>query len=290
MNISQTIWTVLLLPALLPAGPAPVAETAINMYGEATATPLKKAPDYRRENRSRRMGRAVRTTGFQTIFNPGGFLEPRTGTSYFGFTEDRLYIAVVSEYPPDGKDHSSGAARDKDYVMDECVEIWLDPNRDHRQSQQGDLRFYQMNANAQGGIYDVSFDPKTGPNTGLDGHWKYKTTIDHQKHVWTVEMSLPFADLGWKPGQALGRSLGVMIGDYKGPWQQSTWFPVLGAFVDWYRFPVIHLTADVPSVQITSLGDRVHRGELQLRATLSNPGPVQGEGQPARSPRPTCRR
>ena len=276
MKISQTIWTVLLLPAFLAAPPAPGAETAVNMYGEATATPLKKAPTIDGKIEPGEWDGAVRTTGFQTIFNPGGFLEPRIGTSYFGFTQDRLYIAVVSEYPPDGKDHSSGAARDKDYVFDECVEIWLDPNRDHRQSQQGDLRFYQMNANARGGIYDVSFDPKKGPNTGWNGHWEYKTTVDHQKHVWTVEMSLPFADLGWKPGETLGRSLGVMIArDYKGPWQQSTWFPVLGAFIDWYRFPVIHLVPDAPSVQITSLGDRVHHGELQLRATVANPGPAR---------------
>lgn len=252
------------------------AEPAVNPFGEATATPLKKAPVIDGKIEPGEWDGAVRTTGFQTIFNPGGFLDPRTGTSYFGFTQDRLYIAVVSEYPPDGKDHSSGTGRDKDYVFDESLEIWLDPNRDHRQSQQGDLRFYQMNGNARGGIYDVAFDPKKGPNTGWNGNWEYKSTVDHDKHVWTAELSLPFTDFGWKPGEVLGRSLGVMIArDFKGPWEQVTWFPVLGAFIDWYRYPVIHLVPDAPSVQVTSLGPQVHKGELQLRATITNPGPAR---------------
>ena len=33
---------------------------------------------------------------------------------------------------------------------------------------QGDLRFYQMNCNAQGGIYDVSFDPENRPEYRLE--------------------------------------------------------------------------------------------------------------------------
>jgi len=265
-----------LLPAMLAAGAALGAEPTVSPYGEATAAPLKQAPVIDGKIEPGEWDGAVRTTGFQTIFSPGGFLEPRSGASYFGFTKDRLFIAVVSEYPPDGKDHSSGTARDKDYVFDESIEIWLDPNRDRRQSQQGDLRFYQMNANARGGIYDVSFDPKKGPNTGWNGNWDYKTTVDHANHVWTAEMSLPFGDLGWKPGEVLGKSLGVLIArDYKQPWQQVTWFPVLGAFIDWYRYAVIHLASDAPSVQITALGERVHQGDLQLRATIANPGPAR---------------
>jgi hypothetical protein len=250
------------------------AEQQMDAFGAATAAPFKKAPVIDGKVEAGEWDGAVRTSGFQMLFGAGaGMLEPRTGTSYFGFTPERLYIAVVSEYPPDGKDHSSGTARDKDYIFDESIEIWLDPNRDRRQSQQGDLRFYQMIANAQGGIYDISFDPKTGPNTGWNGNWEFANSIDHERHVWTAELSLPFADIGWKPNEAIGKTVGVLIArNFKAPWEQATWFPVTGAFVDWYRYAAIHLTKDAPSVQITSLGENVHKGELQLRATIANPG------------------
>jgi hypothetical protein len=241
-------------------------------YGIATVSCFKKPPTIDGRLEPGEWDGALRTAGFQAIFG-STTLDSRTGTAYFGFTRDRLYIAVVSEYPPDGKDHSSGTNRDKDYIYDECLEIWLDPNRDRRAEAKGDLRFYQMNCNAQGGIYDVAFDPKTGPNTGWNGHWELKSTVDHAKHLWTAEMSLPLADLGWKEGQAVGKTLGVLIArNYKGPWVQSTWFPVRGAFIDWYRFAAVKLTADAPTVQITSLGEKVHTGALQLRATISNPG------------------
>ncbi|MGA2068121.1 MAG: glycoside hydrolase domain-containing protein [Thermoguttaceae bacterium] len=241
-------------------------------YGVASVACFKQPPTVDGRLEPGEWDGALRITGFQAIFG-STTLEARSGTAYFGFSRDRLYIAVVSEYPPDGKDHSSGTARDKDYIRDECLEIWLDPNRDHRAEGRGDLRYYQMNCNAQGGIYDVSFDPKTGPDTGWNGHWDYKSTVDHSKHLWTAEISLPLADLGWTSGQAIGKTLGVLIArNYKAPWVQSTWFPVRGAFIDWYRYAAIKLTDDAPTVQITSLGEKVHTGQLQLRARIVNPG------------------
>ncbi|MGD0091657.1 MAG: glycoside hydrolase domain-containing protein [Planctomycetota bacterium] len=246
-------------------------------YGIATVAPFKKAPVIDGKIEPGEWDGAAGVTGFQGLFAAvAGMLEPRGAQAYLGFDQERLYIAVVSAYPPDGKDHSSGTTRDKEYIGDECIEVWLDPNRANRESQQGDLRFYQLIANAQGGIYDVSFDPKKGPDTGWNGKWEFKNSVDHEKHVWTAELSLPFSDLGWKPGEAAGKTLGVLIArNFKGPWSQTTWFPVVGAFVDWFRYATLKLTAGAPSVQITGLGAKVHKAELELRAKVFNPGPAR---------------
>ncbi len=216
---------------------------------------------------------AIGTAGFSLAPSKPRLLS-RSGRTRFGFTADRMYIAIESEYPPTGKDHSSGTVRDKDYVFDESIEIWLDPNRENRLRGEGDLRFYQMNANAAGGLYDISFDPRHGPDTGWNGNWEYASRVDPTTFIWTVELSLPWVDLGWAPGTAIGRSIGVLVSrNFKMPWEQATWFPVPGAFVDWSRYPVIELTADAPSVAIESLGKDLHKGRLQLEARLWNPGP-----------------
>jgi hypothetical protein len=263
----------------------------------ATASPFKKAPTVDGRIEPGEWDGAVGTSGFAQAPNTGR-LVARTGTTRFGFCGDRLYIAVVSEYPPTGKDHSSGTARDKDYVFDESVEIWLDPNRANRERGEGDQRFFQMNANAAGGLYDISFDAKKGPDTGWNGNWEFANFVDHTTHVWTAEISLPFADLGWAPGSAVGRTLGVLVSrNFKAPWEQSTWFPVVGAFVDWSRYAAITLTGDAPAVAIESLGENLHKPHLQLRARVANPGPARkakvrlnlsSSDMPAATPRLPC--
>jgi len=219
---------------------------------------------------------AVGTAGFLDI-SPGvqDVLEPRTGHTYCGFTDDRLYIAVVSEMPPDGKLYADKLNRDSDVIWDEGVEIWIDPNRAGRAEKAGDQSFYQFIGNAIGTIFDVRFDPAKGtPDIGWNGDWEYRNSVDPVTHTWTAELSIPFKDIGWEKGQAVGRELGVLLArNFKQPWVQSTWFPHRGAFVSWSEYPGIKLTADSPSVQIASLGENVHTGQLALEARIRNPGP-----------------
>ena len=276
MNARRLERTVVALALSLLAGVRTAgAGEAPAIGGVATVAPFKKPPVIDGKIAPGEWDGAVRTTGFQNIGGQGE-LDARTGSAYFGFTDEALYLAVVSEMPPDGKLHAGQLNRDSDVIWDEGVEIWLDPNRANRPAAQGDLTFYQLIANAIGTIYDVAFHPKTGPNTGWNGHWQFKNSVDHEKHVWTAELSLPWSDFGWPKGSVVGKNIGVLIArNYKMPWVQCTWFPVRGAFVDWYRYAEMRLTSDSPSVQIVSLGDKVHAGELQLRATIANPGPAR---------------
>lgn len=241
-------------------------------YG-GTASPFRTPPTVDGRIEPEEWKGALQTVGF-SYAPTRPMLLARTGRSLFGFTKDRLYIAIESEYPPTGRDHSSDTVRDKDYVFDESIEIWLDPNRENRIKGEGDQRFYQMNANAAGGLYDISFDPRQGPDTGWNGRWNYASRVDPTTHLWTVELSLPWEDLGWEPGAVIGRTLGVLIArNFKMPWEQATWFPHPGAFVDWSRYALVELTPDDPVVAIQSLGQHLHKGRLQLEARIWNPGP-----------------
>ena len=217
---------------------------------------------------------AVRVTGFQSISDH--LMDPRMATAYCGFTEEALCIAVVSEIAPTGP-FVSAKNRDADLVFDDGIEIWLDPNRDTRGASEGDAAFYQFIGNPAGIIEDVRFERAKGaPDKGWNGHWQFANGVDRKAGVWTAEISIPFTDLGWKAGAAMGRSIGVLIArNYKAPWNQVTWFPHTGAFTSWLEYPRIHLTADAPSLQIESLGANVFSGELQLSVRLRNPGPAR---------------
>ena len=217
--------------------------------------------------------RAVGTAGFQMLAPQPGFLETRLGRSLVGYTAERLYIAVVSEMPPDGKRYASRTNRDSDVIFDESIEIWIDPNRERRATKQGDQSFYQLIGNSAGTIFDVRFDPNRGaPVIGWNGNWEYGNSVDPKTHTWTAEMSVPFADIGWK-GPLAGHEIGVLVArNYKNPWTQNTWFPHRGAFVSWMEYPALKLTRDAPCVQIRSLGDKVHTGQLELAMHIANPG------------------
>ncbi|MCX5662969.1 MAG: DUF6067 family protein [Planctomycetota bacterium] len=238
-----------------------------------TLAPLKKAPTIDGKIEPGEWDGAIRTVGFQDLnFRR---VEPRTGTTYCGFTKDRLYIAIVSELPPTGP-IARKANRDADLIWDDGIEIWLDPNRDRRAGKQGDQRFYQMICNPLGSIEDKAFDPAKGaPDNAWNGNWDFANGVDNDRHLWTAELSIPFADLGWA-GSPVGKSIGVLVSrNFKMPWQQSTWFPHKGAFVSWQEYPKLTLTAEDPSFAVESLGEDFLSGQVQLRAKAFNPGPAR---------------
>ncbi len=243
-----------------------------------TVSRFKKAPVVDGKLSPGEWDAAVGTAGFQDIKpGKGGVLEARTGRTYCGFTDDRLYIAVVSEMPPDGKLYANQTNRDSNVIFDEGIEIWIDPNRPNRAAKTGDQSFYQFIGNAIGTIYDVRFDPVKGtPDVGWNGAWEYRNSVDRKTHMWTAELSLPFADLGWEKGKPVGRELGVLLArNFKRPWAQATWFTHRGAFASWTEYPCLVLSRDKPSVQISGLGEKVHLGELHLSVRLANPGPAR---------------
>ena len=243
----------------------------------ATLAELVKPPIVDGKLEAGEWDRAVRIAGFQGI-QPMDALEPRGGFTCAGFTGSRLYVCVVSDMPPDGKLHASQTNRDSNVVFDESIEIWIDPNRERRETKEGDQAFYQLIGNPIGTILDVRFDPNKGaPDAGWNGDWEFANAVDRDKLTWTAELSIPWKDVGWPEGKpVIGRQIGLLVArNFKAPWVQSTWFRHQGSFVTWSEFPLLTLTKDTPVAQIMTLGDDPFSGEIRPQVRISNPGPAR---------------
>jgi len=138
---------------------------------------------------------ALRTTGALSLNSH--WLQPRMSSAWFGFTNERFYIAIISEVPPNGKLRAENRYRDSDVIWDEGIEIWIDPNRGNRAGGEGDLRFYNFHFNSTGTILDVAYDPnRDTPDTGWNGDWQLANTVDAETGIWTAEASIPITEFG----------------------------------------------------------------------------------------------
>jgi hypothetical protein len=208
------------------------------------------------------------------------FMDLREGKTWCGFYSNRLYIAMVSALPPrtlPSGQHSYPQPRDAELVFDpNAVEIWLDPNRDRRESLQGDQAFYQLFVNTLGSLYDARLEPGKGVDKGFNMDIQSAHAIDNERKLWTTEISISLKDLGWAPGTEIGRSIGVLISrNFKAPWNQATWFPHGAPFVSWQNYPRLYLTEDQPVVGIESLGEKFWEAMPEFKVRITNPGPAR---------------
>lgn len=241
----------------------------------ATVAPFRKAPTVDGKIEPGEWDGAVRTANFVAFFALN--CDAREGRTWVGFTEERLYIAMVSAITPTGPIVIKDAQNDSDLIFADCVEIWLDPNVANARKGAGDRAYYKFMGETQGLIYDMKWVPGGAPDTGWNGHWDYKSSVDMAAGTWTIELSIPWSDLNVARDQLFDREIGLLIArNYKAPWSQATWMPAFGgSFVDRGIYPVITLTRDAPTVQITQLGENFFGGEVDLKAVIANPGPAR---------------
>ena len=280
----RLIVTMLALAALPLAVAFGQKETTKWPYG-GTIARMKKAPELDGTIGPDEWKPAVRIPRFQQR-RGGDFVDPRKAVTYLGFTEKRLYVAVVSELAPDGEVIAGQTNRDSSLIRDDSVEIWIDPHWKNRQAGTGDQSYYQTMINSLGTIFDKKYDPAGGaPSLGWNGDWKtangiHKTTgpdspIRTETGIWVCEMSIPFADVGVE-GSPVGREIGVMVArQWKRPGGQKPWFPHSHAFSAWTEYPHFRLTENQPTVQIMGFGDELAEGNLEMEALLINPGPAR---------------
>ncbi len=252
-------------------GQAPAKELPAPM---ATVSQFKKAPTLDGKVEPGEWDGAVKTTNFQDCWRP--MMDLRSGYSLCGFTEDKLYVAVVSEYEPTGPWARAKNRDVEDVVFDSSVEIWIDPNRANRATDSGDLGYYQCIINSAGSILDVRFDPKSTPSRGWNGNWEWAAGTDKQAGLMTIEVAIPFSDFGWKPGTAAGKAVGMLVArNFKCDWCQATAFPFGGSFDKVSNYAEIRLTKDEPSVRVEKLGDEFFQGQVDLAMSIYNPGPAR---------------
>lgn len=98
------------------------------------------------------------------------------------FDTDNLYIAVRCDEPKPDKLRMEQTERDGRIWQDDCVELFLDTNRDRR-------TFYQIVINAKGVVHD------RGPEAGVDWDADLKVAANIGAKSWQIECAIPFADL-----------------------------------------------------------------------------------------------
>ena len=269
--IVSTLMSSLLLSLMAGSAAAQSAESEDAGLPTATVARFDEAPTIDGEMSSGEWDDALLTQpfmGWQRLR-----AEPRMARAYMGFTDERLYMAVVSGVPPHGP-KADKKFRDGRMIFNSGVEVWIDPNRDNRDAGSGAMDYYKFMGNPIGTIKDIRFDPQGAPDVGWNADWQFKNSVDVEAQRWVAEISIPWTEFGWpEDRKPAGRSIGLLIArNFKAGWNQVTWLPLGASFVNKAVYPRIRLTEDAPTVRVETLGEKFYSGQVNMRLRVHNPG------------------
>ena len=216
---------------------------------------------------------AAKIQGFLINHHREGTLEPREGRTLVAYDRDNLYIAVSTELPPDGK-LVAKIRRDMDKVNhDDAIEIWLDPNRGHRESGTGNLDLYQIIINSLGTKLDMVHAGDGLPNLAwsLEGH-AFANKIDREKNRWEAEIAIPWKSVNANFADLDGKEIGLLVVRvWNRPYGQDPFsMGKAGAFAEWPNHPVFVLRKDAPLFR-EELPGNPFEAEFDYRLTIRNP-------------------
>jgi len=196
-------------------------------------------------------------------------LASRAGRCLIGYDSKNLYIAVLSELPPDGKPVSTVRRRDGKVFYDDNIEIWFDPARSSRTPNKNSSPFYQIIINSLGTIFDIKHIPGKSSNENWDSKGKCRNSLDKKCNMWVMEMKLPWKQFGISNPN--GKDIGMLISrNWKRPRQQNPWIATNTPFKHVTKYPVLQLRKNIPSVRIVRLGNLFER-EVNMLCKIYNP-------------------
>lgn len=148
-------------------------------------------------------------------------LEPRRGIAYLGATADKIYCAVLSELPKQGKILTEVKGPFEKIVFDDAVEVWIDPN-----PQEENGVTYQMLCNSLGYAYYLAHPRGNVPTEAYYG-WKGNFKIANGFHngFWHCEMEIPLDNI--EKGRKAREGVWAIniCRDFKQPWSWSSLSP-----------------------------------------------------------------
>jgi hypothetical protein len=158
----------------------------------------------------------------------------------------RLYLGIQCDEPTIDRVSPVQHARDTHAVFHgETIEIFIDPNHDHAD-------YYQIAVSVAGSIYDSA-----RTNASWSADVVARTRIE--KEGWSLELSVPWTDLGVtpKPGMVVG--LNVCRDRYVSHGREwSNWSQTKANFHDPKRFG--HLVLSPTPEQLGALGPQFRKG------------------------------
>ena len=156
-------------------------------------------------------------TGFyQCIWKMRAYPIQGKSEAYVGYTPDALYIATKGyEEPSTGGMTANVKNRDERVAGDDCVEVFLDTEYDHR-------TYYHIMVNSIGTIADQK-------NRDMNWNGDFQVATDVADTFWTLEIKIPFKTLEEKvkKGTVWGFDIArVRIGNAS---EYGQWVPTYGS-------------------------------------------------------------
>ena len=228
------IWALLLtLLVALPTARAAAADAA-------TQCPVLIAPTvYQAPVIDGRIDEAawLRADETRRFVLPSGKPAKRLTTARILRCADTLYIACRCELAPGQQPRAEYAQRDSDLYMDECIELFIDPNITLR-------AYYHFIVSAANVQRDEKGDTLGSPSYDVrwDAQWASATSVSDAS--WTVEMAIPLSVLGIEPGEPALLGLNLCRNDTTAP-EGSCWAPTFGGYHSPDRFGVVSLPAAI---------------------------------------------
>jgi hypothetical protein len=192
-------------------------------------------------------------TGFTWYNKPE--LVPVQGYLRVVYDDEAVYFAVTCDEPNLGKLVPVRQARDAHAVFDgETIEIFVDPKHDGN--------YYQFAASAAASVWD---------SHGSDATWNAGilagAQIDTGRHQWTLEMAIPWRDLGLEPRAGAVVGFNVCRDRHLGTAREwSNWAQTQANFHDPERFA--HLVLSPTPEQLARLAPEFRKGDRRGRLVI----------------------
>ena len=112
---------------------------------------------------------------------------------YVGHADNVLYVTVKGYEPRTDNLRAEVTADDRGGVAnDDCAEVFLDPDFDHRS-------FYQFIVNSNGALADIRYDHEQGGWQNWNWGGDFEVAASVADTFWTAEFAIPVAELDAKP-------------------------------------------------------------------------------------------
>lgn len=213
---------------------------------------------------------AVQSDEWAGIDPAGSLVVTRTGADApvktlfrIGYDRENLYFAVVCEETEPDKIKATTRVHDDDVYSDDCIELCLDTVHEH-------ATMTKFIVNSLGTICDFRHG-----NTDWDGDVEVATAVKDDS--WTVEMRIPFAELGAFPKSGDVWGLNVFRTRYVEGTELFNWYNANGVFTLTTRLG--HLVFDGPGVRIPNMAAAHSWQNFDLEPELARLGD-SFEGQP----------
>lgn len=180
-----------------------------------------------------------------TVYGKSDLNDPQTHFRVI-YTDSELLLGIRFDEPNMQRHTPVGHPRDSMGVFHgETVEIFVDPDHDQ-------ATYYQIAVNSAESIYD---SVKTDPTWSADVRAGVELYDDH----WTMEVAIPWADLGVAPERGALVGLNVCRDRYLGAEKSwSNWARTSGGWHDPERFG--HIVLSPSASRIGELNEELHRG------------------------------